>query len=77
MHYVHVEVTKSIKSAVDYLAMKQFEELLELNPNDNQGARGLMFIIYLEAGKFDAAKSLLDKYPEEPMNMVTFGRKQN
>jgi tetratricopeptide (TPR) repeat protein len=45
-------------------ATKHFEELLELNPNDNQGVRYTLFIIYVEKGEWNAAHSLLQQYEE-------------
>jgi tetratricopeptide (TPR) repeat protein len=44
--------------------INQYEELLELNPNDNQGVRYSLFIAYVENGHFANAHALLQKYEE-------------
>jgi hypothetical protein len=50
---------------LDEIAIKQFKELLTLNPNDNQGARYILFIALIRNNRVHDAKALLDKYPEE------------
>lgn len=42
-----------------------FEEMLELNPNDNQGVRDWLAGCYLERKRYDDAKALFDRYPED------------
>ena len=42
-----------------------FEELLELNPNDNLGVRFLLFNIYVEKNEFKKAKELLQRFSED------------
>ncbi|HYK73801.1 MAG TPA: hypothetical protein VEV44_11885, partial [Pseudoneobacillus sp.] len=49
----------------DMIAVKHFEEMLDLNPMDNQGVRYTLFISYLKEKMFKRAKELLEKYPEE------------
>ncbi|WHZ02361.1 hypothetical protein QNH48_26025 [Neobacillus sp. YX16] len=44
------------------VAIHEFEQLLELNPNDNQGICYILFGAYLEEGKFEAAERLLKQY---------------
>ncbi|MDF0725811.1 tetratricopeptide repeat protein [Cytobacillus sp. S13-E01] len=46
-------------------AIRQYEELLELNPNDNQAVRYELFIAYVENGMIQEAESLLNQYNEE------------
>jgi tetratricopeptide (TPR) repeat protein len=46
-------------------AITQFEELLELNPNDSQGARYSLFIGYVETGNLKKACDLLRQYEED------------
>jgi tetratricopeptide (TPR) repeat protein len=46
-------------------AMAQFEELLELNPNDSQGVRYSLFIAYVERGDLQKAGRLLEQYEED------------
>jgi tetratricopeptide (TPR) repeat protein len=45
-------------------AIKQYEELLVLNPNDNQGVRYLLFIAYMDQGELKKAHQLLSRYDE-------------
>jgi tetratricopeptide (TPR) repeat protein len=45
-------------------ATKQYEELLVLNPNDNQGVRYLLFIAYVDLGQLKKTHQLLSKYDE-------------
>ena len=45
-------------------AIEHFQELLRLNPNDNQGNRDLLGACYLETGQDAEALSLLNRYPE-------------
>jgi tetratricopeptide (TPR) repeat protein len=45
-------------------ATQQFEEILELNPHDNQGARYALFVAYIDNGEFIKARKLLKKYDE-------------
>lgn len=46
-------------------AIKQYEELLELNPSDNQGIRGLLITLYIETELFDKASQLLEEYKDD------------
>lgn len=45
-------------------AIRQYEELLQLDLNDNQGVRYELFIVYVESGLFKKAEALLKKYNE-------------
>jgi tetratricopeptide (TPR) repeat protein len=45
-------------------AIKHLEDLLELNPNDNQGARDLLAVAYLQKKRFREALALIDRYGE-------------
>jgi tetratricopeptide (TPR) repeat protein len=49
---------------LETVAIKEYEELLELNPNDNQGIRYRMFPVYLETGNVVKAEKLLKQYEE-------------
>lgn len=55
-------------------AMQQLEELLELNPSDHQGARHLLFTIYVEEDQFNKAKQLLEQYQEEHSPFILYNR---
>jgi len=46
-------------------AITNFEELLELNPNDNQGIRYQLLPTYLEEGQYEKAEELLHQYDGE------------
>jgi len=45
-------------------AIKHYKELLELNPNDNQGVRDSLVLTYQESGEWKAADALIRKYDE-------------
>ncbi len=45
-------------------AIKQYKELLELNPDDNQGVRYSLLIACLEVGDWKPAEALIRKYDE-------------
>jgi tetratricopeptide (TPR) repeat protein len=45
-------------------AIKQCEELLELNPSDNQGVRELLMVAYLRKKRYAEAQQLLERYEE-------------
>ncbi|QNG60217.1 SEC-C domain-containing protein [Bacillus sp. PAMC26568] len=45
-------------------AVKQCEELLELNEMDNQGVRYMLFVMYFDLGMYKQAKKLLDRFDE-------------
>ncbi|MGG3563730.1 SEC-C metal-binding domain-containing protein [Neobacillus rhizosphaerae] len=45
-------------------AIDQYEELLELNPMDNQGVRYSLFVAYVDAGEYKKASNLLQQYDE-------------
>src|SRR5699024_7021181 len=45
-------------------AITEFEELILLNPNDNQGIRYLLFPLYIETERYKDAKDLIEQYDE-------------
>ncbi|MBI5759006.1 MAG: tetratricopeptide repeat protein, partial [Planctomycetales bacterium] len=45
-------------------AVSHFEELLRLNPNDNQAVRYLLLNSLISLGRFEEAKALIGKYDE-------------
>ncbi|MDC3414526.1 SEC-C metal-binding domain-containing protein [Terrihalobacillus insolitus] len=53
-------------------AIQQYEELLDLNENDNQGIRDLLFQLQVELGEYQKAKELLDRYPDDFTARGTF-----
>ncbi|PLS04349.1 SEC-C metal-binding domain-containing protein [Neobacillus cucumis] len=60
---LHYAEALSLFGKVDKAA-KQYEELLELNPMDNQGVRYSLFVAYMDLEDFDKAHMLLDLYEE-------------
>ena len=46
-------------------AKNTYEELLELNPDDNQGVRYSLLLIYMIEGSADKAEELLNTYDED------------
>jgi tetratricopeptide (TPR) repeat protein len=46
-------------------AVKHFEDMLRLNPNDNQGIRYYLVDIYLETENDDALRQLLKRYKDD------------
>src|SRR5699024_4943264 len=55
-------------------AIKQYEELIELNPSDNQGIRDLLITLYIESESFDDAKRLLEAYKDDITATFTFSK---
>jgi len=45
-------------------AVEQYEELLKLNPVDNQGVRYSLFVAYVDSGEYKKAGNLLQQYEE-------------
>ncbi len=46
-------------------ALHEYEEMLRLNPADNQGARYVLVVRYLDAGELAKTRKLLDEYQED------------
>jgi len=55
-------------------AIHHFEEMLQLNPSDNQGLRYSLLGHYLEAGDLDGARRLFKTYGDEPFAMFLWSR---
>lgn len=55
-------------------AIREYKELLELNPSDNQGIRYSLIQIYLNAGRYDDARTLLDQFKEEESANFMYNR---
>jgi hypothetical protein len=56
-------------------ALAIFEEILDLNPDDNQGVREPALQLYLEAGQMDKALELVNvKYKDDAMAGLLYGR---
>jgi hypothetical protein len=61
----YAETLYKLELELEVVAIKEYEELLELNPNDNQGIRYRLFPIYLETGNLGKAEKLLRQYEEK------------
>lgn len=46
-------------------ALLEYEDLLRLNPGDNQGVRYVLAVRYLDVGSLDKARALLDAFEED------------
>ncbi|SDE65823.1 helix-turn-helix, Psq domain [Paenibacillus sp. UNCCL117] len=55
-------------------AAGQLEELLKLNPTDEQGARHLLLAAYLEQDRLDEAEQLLDTFREDQSVAFAYDR---
>lgn len=55
-------------------AIGHYEELLKLNPNDNQGLRYELLSCYLQGKKLEEASELLRKYEAEGFAIFLWGR---
>ncbi|MBI1785772.1 tetratricopeptide repeat protein [Candidatus Sumerlaeota bacterium] len=55
-------------------AITEYEQMLVLNPNDNQGIRDLLLGLYLMAGKVEEARGLIERYKKDTMAAFMWGR---
>ncbi len=55
-------------------AAGHYQEMLRLNPDDNQGIRYRLLPILLRSGRDEEAEELLDRYEEEVAAMWAYGR---
>lgn len=55
-------------------AVKDYECLLALNPNDNQGLRYPLLGCYLESGSLDGVRGLFEAYEDEDSAMFAWAR---
>lgn len=51
-------------------AIKHAEDLLTLNPNDNQGIRYMLVQLYIETGQIDKAQMLFTRYDDYSTNFM-------
>jgi len=85
-HFWGLVETRPYMRALDFLvstlrktgktdeAIRQAEEMLELNPDDNQGIRDSLLGMYLETGNLEGARILFEKYPSEYFVIFLWGR---
>ncbi len=55
-------------------AVANYQELLRLNPNDNQGARDQLLPLLLQIGQDEAAAKLLAAYEDDASALWSYGR---
>ncbi len=55
-------------------AIKIYQQMLVLNPIDNQGVRQVLISLYLEARQLDEVDKLLKEYEEDPSAFLLFSR---
>ncbi|MBN2244574.1 MAG: tetratricopeptide repeat protein [Candidatus Aminicenantes bacterium] len=55
-------------------AIRHAEDMLALNPNDNQGIRDTLLGMYLETGDLEKARKLIDQYPAEYYAVFLWGK---
>lgn len=55
-------------------AIRHCEEMLELNPNDNQGIRDILLGMYLETGNLEGARRLFKKFPDSILAVFLWGQ---
>ena len=85
-HFWGVVTTRPYMRALEYLthllmSMERYdeagavmEEMIDLNPNDNQGVRDTLLGLYLGEGDVLKARSLLNKYPDDNLAVFSWGR---
>jgi tetratricopeptide (TPR) repeat protein len=55
-------------------ALQLCEELLSLNPNDNQGVRAIAEEVLFKLGRFEDALKIAEQYPADVMPEILYGR---
>ncbi|MFC4304376.1 SEC-C metal-binding domain-containing protein [Cohnella boryungensis] len=55
-------------------AIKHYQELLELNPNDNQGVRELLLLAFIEMEEWRKAASLIKQYEDDNTAAFNYSR---
>jgi tetratricopeptide (TPR) repeat protein len=55
-------------------ALTHYEEMLELNPSDNQGVRYLLLAVYIEIGEFRKAAQLYTRYKDDQTACFLYDR---
>jgi tetratricopeptide (TPR) repeat protein len=55
-------------------AIAQYERMLELNPNDNQGVREPLLGLYLQTGNSSGTRALMKRYEKDSSAVFAWGR---
>lgn len=61
-------------TGVEEEAFKQYEEMIRLNPNDNQGIRYILLTLYIETAKFKKAQELINEFSDEGTAIFLFNK---
>ncbi|ULT56430.1 SEC-C domain-containing protein [Neobacillus drentensis] len=69
---LHYAEALSLLGKIDQAA-RQYEQLLELNPMDNQGVRYSLFVAYMDMGDLAKAHAILEQF-EEPTAQFFYNR---
>ncbi len=67
-------VSLLIRTGCSGEAIAHCEEMLQLNPNDNQGIRDTLMGLYLKTDNLQGARELLDRYPGSFLAAFNWGR---
>src|SRR3989338_6236265 len=65
---IFMEKGKGVSKSIPY-----YEQILSLNPKDNQGVRGILTTIYLKTGQPQKVLGLSKKYPDDATCELTMG----
>src|SRR5690625_609422 len=55
-------------------AFQQYEEMLRLNPNDNQGIRYILLTMYIETAQYKKAQELINEFSDEGTAIFLFNK---
>lgn len=55
-------------------AFKEYEEMLRLNPSDNQGIRYILLTLYIESAQFKKAQQLINDFSDEGTASFLFNK---
>ena len=62
------------ESGAEKEAFKQYQEMLRLNPNDNQGIRYILLTLYIESEQFKEAQELINDFSDEGTASFLFNK---
>lgn len=65
---IFIEKGKGVSKSIPY-----YEQILSLNPNDNQSVRGILATIYLKTGQPQKVLELNQRYPDDATQELTMG----
>lgn len=65
---IFIEKGEGVSKSIPY-----YEQILSLNPNDNQGVRGILATLYLKTGQPQKVLELSKRYPNDATQELTMG----